>query len=229
MTTHEQIYQNQTHTYELMISKQPELSELIRGIRDYKDLDILDLGAGSGRLSSVLAKDAKSLICTDISSSMLELLEINLVEQGVVRNWTKVVADHRVIPVADNSIDVVVSGWSICYLANTDNLDWEENLKLIISELYRVLRSKGTIIIFETMGTGTETPNPPAFLANYYKALEEDYGFQHKWIRMDYKFSDVEEAKNCTEFFFGEELAKKIAENQWSTVPECAGVWWKHV
>lgn len=31
MATHEQIYQNQSDIYELMISKQPELSEVIRG------------------------------------------------------------------------------------------------------------------------------------------------------------------------------------------------------
>ncbi|MGZ9583756.1 class I SAM-dependent methyltransferase [Paenibacillus marinisediminis] len=229
MATHEQIYQNQTDTYEFMISKQPELSGVIKDICPFQGLDILDLGAGSGRLSSVLAEDAKSLICTDISSSMLELLEHKLIEQRNVRNWTTVVADHRKLPIADGSVDLVVSGWSISYLANTGNENWEDNLKLIISELYRVLRPNGTIIIFETMGTGTETPNPPEFLTKYYKALEEDYDFHQKWIRLDYRFTDVEEAKKCTEFFFGEELTKKIVDNQWSTVPECAGIWWKHL
>lgn len=229
MATHEQIYQNQSDTYEFMISKQPELSELIKKIRPYKDLNILDLGAGSGRLASVLAKDAKSLICTDLSSSMLEILDNKLTEQGIARNWTTVVADHRKLPIADQSIDLVVSGWSICYLTNIKNEKWNENLRLIISELNRVLRPNGTIIIFETMGTGTETPNPPEFLRDYYKALEDDLGFHHDWIRLDYKFRDVEEARKYTEFFFGEELVQKIIDNQWSIVPECAGIWWRNL
>jgi ubiquinone/menaquinone biosynthesis C-methylase UbiE len=228
MATHEQIYQNQTNTYEFMVSKQPELSEFINEIRPFKDLNILDLGAGSGRLASVLAKDAKSLICTDISSSMLELLENKLTDQGVAHNLTTVVADHRSLPIADKSIDLVVSGWSICYLTNTGNEKWDENLRLVISELYRVLKPNGTIIIFETMGTGTETPDPPGFLTKYYKSLEDDYGFNHNWIRLDYKFQDVEEAIKCTKFFFGEELVQKISDNQWSTVPECAGIWWRN-
>jgi len=229
MATHEQIYKNQSDIYELMISKQPELSEVIREIRTFQDLAVLDLGAGTGRLSSALAKDASSLICTDISASMLELLDQKLIEQGLVRNWTTIVADHRELPLDDTSIDLAVSGWSIGYLANTDNDNWAENLERVMSELHRVLKPHGTIIIFETMGTGTETPNPPGFLTSYYTALEEEYGFQHKWIRMDYTFSDVEEARQSTEFFFGEELGQKILDNQWSTVPECAGIWWKHI
>lgn len=229
MATHEQIYKNQSDIYELMISKQPELSEVIREIRPFQDLAVLDLGAGTGRLSSVLAKDASSLICTDNSASMLELLDQKLIEQGLERNWTTIVADHRELPLADSSIDLAVSGWSIGYLTNTGNDNWAENLEAVMSELHRVLKPNGTMIIFETMGTGTETPNPPGFLTSYYTALEEEYGFQHKWIRMDYTFSQVEEARRCTEFFFGEELGQKILDNQWSTVPECAGIWWKHL
>jgi ubiquinone/menaquinone biosynthesis C-methylase UbiE len=229
MATHEEIYRNQTDTYEFMISRQPNLAENIKEIRPFQNLDILDLGAGSGRLSRVLAEEAKSLICTDISLAMLELLEHNLMQQGIARNWTTIVSDHRELQIADRSIDLAVSGWSICYLTGSENNHWEDNLKQIISELYRVLRPAGTIIIFETMGTGTETPKPPELLTDYYRALEEDYGFHHKWIRMDYHFRDVEEARQSTEFFFGEELTKKILDNHWSIVPECAGIWWKQL
>jgi len=229
MATHEEIYLNQANTYEFMISRQPELAEVIKEIRPFQNLDILDLGAGSGRLSRVLAKEAKSLICTDISPAMLELLEHKLMQQDITRNWTTVVTDHRELPISDKSIDLAVSGWSICYLTDSVNDHWKDNLTQIISELHRVLRPDGTIIIFETMGTGTETPNPPEFLTEYYRALEEDFGFHHKWIRMDYHFRNVDEARQSTEYFFGEELTKKILDNHWSTVPECAGIWWKQL
>ncbi|WMT39592.1 class I SAM-dependent methyltransferase [Paenibacillus sp. D2_2] len=147
MATHEEIYRNQTDTYEFMISRQPDLAENIKEIRPFQNLDILDLGAGSGRLSSVIAEEAKSLICTDISSAMLELLEHKLMQQGINRNWTTIVADHRELPIADRSIDLAVSGWSICYLTGSENNHWEDNLQQIISELYRVLR-KGERLSF---------------------------------------------------------------------------------
>lgn len=225
----DEIYDKQAQAYEAMVSRQPDLSELIHRVKPYEGLDVLDLGAGSGRLSILLAADARSLICTDISQPMLDILDDKCSEALDSRNWTTMVADHRNLPVASSSVDLIVSGWSISYLADSSHEEWRENLELVMSELHRVLRPGGTILILETMGTGTETPNPPDFLTGYYAQLEQQYGFSHQWIRTDYVFDTVEEALLHTGFFFGEELTDKIIANQWSTVPECAGVWWKHV
>lgn len=93
----------------------------------------------------------------------------------------------------------------------------------------RVVRPGGTIIIFETMGTGEELPAPPQNLTPYFHALIDKYGFKHRWVRADYHFASFEEAKDGTAFFFGEEVVQKIVKNQWSIVPECAGIWWKHL
>ncbi|MGG4103096.1 class I SAM-dependent methyltransferase [Paenibacillus lautus] len=225
----DEIYDQQAKAYEAMVSRQPDLSDIIQGIRPYKGLDVLDLGAGSGRLSTLLAGDVRSLMCTDISQPMLNILDEKLFEAYDSHNWTTVVADHRNLPVDSSSVDLIVSGWSISYLTNSGEEDCHENLRLVMAELQRVLRPGGTIFIMETMGTGTETPNPPNFLTDYYARLEQEYGFSHQWIRTDYVFDTVEEALQNTGFFFGEELTNKIQANQWSTVPECAGIWWKHV
>lgn len=228
MPDHNQIYRTQADMYERLISKQPNLSDILKEVRDYRDLDVIDLGAGSGRLSSIIAAEAKSLICTDSSSAMLDLLEKKLAPLHL-NNWTTIVADHRDLPVETASIDLVVSGWSIGYLANTTNPTWQSNIKSIMSEINRILRPNGTIIIFETMGTGTEYPNPPDYMPRYYQTLEEEYGFQHRWIRADYRFSSIEEAKELTNFFFGDEMSERVVNNNWTTVPECAGIWWKEL
>jgi len=229
MSNHNQVYKSQAEAYDAMISRQPDLSEIVRKIRPYRNLDVLDLGAGSGRLATFLAPEAQTLICTDASRPMLDILHRKLTEQIFVRNWITVETDHRSLPVPDSSIDLVVSGWSICYLASSNHPEWENNLEKIFIELERILKPNGTIIIFETMGTGTERPDPPEFLTSYYSLLEMKYGFQHQWIRADYKFASVEEAVEHTEFFFGEELAARIRNNGWSNLPECAGVWWKQL
>lgn len=229
MTSHKDIYNEKSFSYEDMISRQPDLTEVIKEIKPFKGMDVLDLGAGSGRLSNFIAPEAKSLVCTDISKSMLDLLNEKLKRKNTTINWTTLVADHREIPIEDASVDLVISGWSISYLTNSSNEDGNKNLETIIKEIKRVLRPNGSIIILETLGTGTETPNPPQFLKEYYSLLECKYDFSHRWIRTDYRFSNTLEAKKNTEFFFGAELARKIDENQWSTVPECAGIWWKHL
>lgn len=227
MASHDQIYRTEADAYEAMIGRQPDLTKYISEIRPFNGLDILDMGAGSGRFTGTLAKHAKSVLCTDISESMLYHLNRKLEEQGLRRNWETLVADHRNLPIEDQSVDIVISGWSVCYLAHAGNEKWKENLAQVISEIKRVLRPGGTIIIFETMGTGTETPDPPDFLMPYFHALTEQYGFSHRWIRADYEFPSFEEARAGMEFFFGAELAEKIVRNRWSTVPECAGIWWK--
>lgn len=229
MPNHAEVYKNQAISYDDMINRQPDLAEHIKEIRSYQGLDVLDLGAGSGRLSSFIAPEASSLVCTDISESMLKRLDEKLRHNSSNHNWSTVVADHRKLPINDSSIDLAVSGWSISYLTNTDNLDWENNLEFIMSELKRVLKSSGTMIILETLGTGTETPDPPDFLKPYFSLLENKYGFSHRSIRADYQFGSTAEAKKNMEFFFGSDISKKIEEHQWSTVPECAGIWWKHL
>ncbi|MCP1311215.1 class I SAM-dependent methyltransferase [Paenibacillus tyrfis] len=227
MPNHDQIYAEQAGRYHRLISKQPELAHIVQSIKPFADLDIVDLGAGSGRLSSVLIGQARSLTATDASAAMLNVLKERIAETDRPRLRT-VVADHRELPLPDASADLIVSGWSLGYLANSNDPIWLSNLERILLEINRVLRPGGTVIIFETMGTGFETPNPPDFLLNYYAALERQYGFTHQWIRSDYTFESLSEAEELTRFFFGDELASQVVANSWTTVPECAGIWFKH-
>ncbi|NJL56820.1 hypothetical protein HC928_17975, partial [bacterium] len=79
----------------------------------------------------------------------------------------------------------------------------------MLAEMVRVTRPDGTLIILETLGTGSEIPTPPtAGLDAYYAWLEETHGFTRTWIRTDYEFASVGEAEHLTRFFFGDVLAE---------------------
>lgn len=227
MPSHRDIYQNHAEMYELLISRQPDATSVIESIRPITGLDVVDMGAGTGRLSCRLAPKAKSLVALDAYQPMLDVLAQKLDPMGLT-NWETKVADHRALPLADGSADVVVSGWSICYLGASSQETWQENVRTVLAEIRRLLRPGGTAIILETMGTGTESPNPPDFLTGYYAMLEDEFGFSHKWYRLDYRFQSVDEAESLTRFFFGDELANEVAARNLDTVPECAGVWWRH-
>ncbi|WJQ82444.1 class I SAM-dependent methyltransferase [Brevibacillus brevis] len=228
MPNHEQIYKTQAEQYDLMISRQPSLLAVVEEITPIKGQDVIDLGAGSGRLTSVLAPHAKSILALDASAAMLEVNAQQLTQAGL-SNWKTSVADHRNIPADDNTADVIVAGWTVCYLTSSEVPNNELNLEKIILEMKRVLRPGGMIVIMETMGTGYETPHPPEFLTQYYSLLENKYGFSHKWIRLDYRFADLEEAERQARFFFGNELADRVVVEKLVTLPECAGVWWLEV
>ncbi|AFC27409.1 Methyltransferase type 11 [Paenibacillus mucilaginosus 3016] len=226
MPDHEHIYRMKAHLYHRLIAAQPDLSNIMEELYPGGDLDILDLGAGSGRLTLSLLPRARSLSASDLSPAMLEELVRNVPLSCHSRLMT-IAADHRNLPLPDHSFDLIVSGWSLCYLAGSDEPEWEANLKQMMSEIDRLLRPGGTVILFETMGTGYTAPQPPPFLLEYYNQLERQYEFGHRWIRTDYTFRSPQEAEELTRFFFGDALADEVRQKGLPIVPECAGVWWK--
>jgi len=97
-----------------------------------------------------------------------------------------------------------------------------------MNEMKRILKPNGKIILFESLGTGNETPIQLEHLKDYYPWLD-GAGFQNRWIRTDYQFESIEEAIDLASFFFGEEMAEKVHERQSVILPECTGVWWKTI
>lgn len=226
MPDHTVIYNEKAKQYDLLISRQKSVYQTLEKIKPFKGLDIIDMGAGTGRLTCLLASKARSIIAFDASQAMLDVTADKLKKMNL-HNWRTQVADHQQLPVEDNSADLIVSGWSICYLGSANAQNWIQNIHQIMEEIKRVLRPGGTVVIFETMGTGTETPNPPCFLKGYYSLLENGYGFSNTVIRTDYTFSNIAEAEDLTRFFFGDELANRVVEQGLVQLPECAGVWWR--
>ena len=231
MPNHDQVYSSQADQYEKLIAREDFnkniLSTIIRTI-DLEDMDVIDLGAGTGRLTCMLAPYVKSIHAFDQSKAMLEVTAEKLRKSGL-SNWETQVADHRSIPIPDQCADMVMAGWTICYIGSSNVEDWQFNVQTVIQEMKRVLRPGGIIMILETLGTGTETPTPPSFLEKYYRFLENQYGFTMEVIRTDYRFTSIEEAEELTRFFFGDELADKVGKEKLVELPECTGIWWLSV
>ncbi|MFC3802778.1 class I SAM-dependent methyltransferase [Cohnella sp. GCM10012308] len=221
---HDEIYRSQADQYDRLIAAQPLLGSRIDAIRPLAGLDVVDLGAGSGRLTVPLAALARSVLAVDLSPAMLEVAASRLTASGA-GNWRTAVGTHLHIPAEDTSVDLVVSGWSIAYSASSDVDPDGSALAAVLNEIRRVLRPGGTVVIFETMGTGFATPNPPDFLLSYYDALERVHGFAHECFPFDYTFADAAEAEGLSRFFFGDETGDKIAASGSPIVPEFAGVW----
>jgi ubiquinone/menaquinone biosynthesis C-methylase UbiE len=227
MPDHDSIYKTQADQYDLLVSREDYEGNILRTLRSIKrleGLDVIELGAGTGRLSTMLAPLVKSMQLFDISQHMLEVAAGKLAQRGL-QNWRTHVADHRSIPAEDHSADLVISGWSICYAVVENEETRPEVLATILGEMKRVLRPGGMIMILETMGTGHHIPTPPPFLVPYYHLLRE-HGFSTQWIRTDYRFESLGEAESVSRFFFGDELADRVVRENWRTLPECTGIWW---
>lgn len=224
------IYQTEGDRYEALIAREDYQGNIVKTLDEIvrvEGLDVLDLGAGTGRLAVMLAPRTKSMQAFDMSEEMLRVCRSRLEASGL-SNWQVQVADHRSIPVPDHSADLVVSGWSVAYLCVWNPETWKDELEKWLGEMKRILKPGSFVVLFESLGTGNEIPVKLEHLKGYYPWLEKA-GFQHIWIRTDYKFESLEEAVELSSFFFGEELGTRVRKNEWVILPECTGIWWKQV
>lgn len=229
MTDHQEIYREQAAQYELLVSRedyQQNIFRALNGIVPFAGLTVAEFGAGTGRLTCMMAPVVKQVFAFDQSAHMLSVAAEKLAKDHR-SNWSVTVSDHRYMSMASNTADVAVSGWSVCYVAVDNPDNWQEELSKALAEFQRVVRPGGYLILLETLGTGHETPEPPPHLLDYYAYLEV-HGFQRNWIRTDYKFLNRPEAESSAKFFFGEEMLQKIREEEAGVIlPECTGIWWR--
>lgn len=222
MTNHfKHIYATQATQYDAMVScedYQGNLWTALRDICDFSGLTVVDVGAGTGRVTRLLAPHVKQITAVDISHHMLQ--QANLQETAV--------ADACNLPIKSSTADVAIAGWALGHSISWYPDSWQTVIGQAIESMQRVLRPTGSLILIETMGTGVETAVPPhAGLAAYYHWLENDLGFHHTTIATDYQFNSVAEAVALTQFFFGDALVDKIQQQQLTILPELTGIWWR--
>ncbi|RPJ20357.1 MAG: class I SAM-dependent methyltransferase, partial [Chloroflexi bacterium] len=228
MPDNKTVYAQHGNEYEALIAREDYQGNIPRAIGEIVNvdgLDALDLGAGTGRLTLMLAPRLKSIRAFDVSAEMLRVCRERLRASGL-SNWQVEVADHRQLPVQDHSADLIVSGWSVSYLMVWNPEAGRAELEKWLGEMERVLKGGSPVVLFESLGTGNESPIQLDQLRDFYPWLEAA-GFQKKWIRTDYRFDSLEEAEYLSRFFFGDELGDKVKRNNWVILPECTGVWWK--
>lgn len=225
----EKIYAFNAREYHEMIRVEDadaQLPALLHRLASFNGKRVIDLGTGTGRIPLLIAGEVGWIIGVDLNFPMLA-------EQKRVRDregggWPLVNADNRRLPFPAGSADVVTAGWALGHLRGWYPDDWQVQIGLILKEMERIAAPGGTLLIMETMTTGSLTPAPPnAALAEYYAWLEQDWGYSRSVIQTDYQFDSVEDAVEKTTFFFGEDLAALIRANGWARLPEWTGLWHK--
>lgn len=230
MPDNQTVYAHHGNEYEALIAREDYQGNILSALQSLTSLEnrlVLDLGAGTGRLARMLVSLVAHVHAFDIAPDMLRVCREKLTASGLT-NWTVDIADHRQLPVEDHSADLIVSGWSVSYLAVWNPDSWQTELEKALAEMKRVLKPGSLIVLFESLGTGNESPVMLDHLKDFYPWLNQA-GFQQKWIRTDYQFESLEEAEYLSRFFFGDELGDKVRQKRWVILPECTGVWWTRV
>jgi len=104
---------------------------------------VLDLGAGSGFLSLAMAPRVREVVAVDISDAMLERLQADAREAGLM-NVEVQVADLAVLECPANSIDVIVSSYALHHLTDVDK-------SALLARAHEWLRPGGRLVIADMM------------------------------------------------------------------------------
>ncbi len=211
------IYAREAARYDRLVRREDHAGNLWRALRalGVGPGAVIELGAGTGRLTRWLAAEGATVLAFDGAAAMLRLA------QAAVRGRVSFgVADNARVPVRDGVADVVIEGWSFGHWAEAGARD-------MVDEMLRVGRPGGLAVVIETLGTGVEEPAPSALLAALYAWLEAERGFTRHVVRTDYRFADAVEAADLAGFFFGPAMVERLRDGVW--LPECTGVWVRRV
>jgi len=133
---------------------------------------ILDVGAGTGRLSIRLAEKGAAVTAMDVSEEMLGVLNTKIKVKDEIpvpfatgklelAGMTIAVADAENLPFPDNSFDIVIAAFLIVHLKNP---------KIFFNEAYRVLKPNGLLAI-----TNINQKTPPELKTEKGKIIIESY------------------------------------------------------
>jgi len=227
MPTMKEIYDFHSIEYDELVTKedyQNNLKNYLLNNFDFKNKSIIELGAGTGRLTKIYAKDSKNISIYDRSSHMMDKAKLNLKEFSESIKFG--ICDNLNINEIKEKADIILEGWSFGHTAIDKFETITDTIKELIDNCKSMLNSGGTIIIIETLGTNYNKPTEtsPA-LSKLFSILENSYNFKRYVLRTDYKFDSEEDAKRVTSYFFGEKFAKNLKNAKNGIVKEYTGVW----
>lgn len=136
----------------------------ILSITNIKDKVVADLGCGTGFVSLALVNEASIVFSVDNSSNMLKQLRANALDKNY-KNLYLIKSSLDSLSLFDESVDIVFINMALHHI---------KDAKKAISEMHRVLKKDGVVIISDVMEHNGEWAREEMF--------DEWLGFSNKQI-----------------------------------------------
>jgi len=230
-TDYQRIYSEHADAYDRLVAAEDcdgHLTPALAGLLPLANARVVEVGAGTGRLTRLLVAAGAHVSASDASAAMLTVAERHLrALDASGERWSLARADADALPYRNAAADAAVAGWVFGHQTRWA-IDWQASIGACLTEMARVVRPGGVLAVLETLGTGRETPQAPdERLAAYYAWLQSTHGMTRVSLRTDYRFATAQEASETMGFFFGEAFAASVLAAGRSVVPECTGLWWR--
>ena len=120
------------------------LNETVKHIAKYQGATVLDIGAGTGNLTTVAAKAGYNTIGIEPNSKMRDIATEKYPSISFLSGT------FLSLSIDDNSVDAIINSYAFHHLTDSEK---KESIKILKSKL----RNNGTIIITDTMYDSIET------------------------------------------------------------------------
>jgi len=161
-TTYDSVAALYDETFSDIGVRKDEWNWLMKSREALEGKDVLDLGCGNGAFLNKLAPMIKSGTGCDISREMLAKARLRCQNNT---NLKFEPIDGPKLPFADNSFDTVMSVLSFRYL------DWDP----ILSEILRVLRPGGEILVVDMVASPVKWKELPKFTVDKVKQVGQRF------------------------------------------------------
>jgi len=226
------LYSNHSDLYDSLVETEDYQGHLLPALRELKSIEnstIVELGAGTGRITVQLLPYVRYIYAFDLTPAMIHIADRKLKKAGAL-NGSLAIVDSRAVPLAAKSADIALEGWSFVQIMTWHMGSWQQEVGQAIKEMLRIVRPGGIAILVETLGTGETKPNPSTRFQAAYEYFEHEWQFSSRWIRTDYCFSTMEELHQVVSPVFGESMVERTYKSEEGIIlPECTGIWWRFV
>lgn len=228
MADYQRIYDHHAAAYDALVSREDHEENLLAALREIapgEGLDVVETGAGTGRVTLLLAPFARRVRAFDRSAHMLSVARAKAAARGYAHLSFEVAA-HDALPVDEGVADLAIEGWAFGHAVGWNPSAWRAEVDANVRALTRVVRPGGVVVLIETMGTGVDAPFEGGHaLEVFHRHVIDELGFSHRCIRTDYAFESVDEAVERAGFFFGARMAERVRAKGWRVVPEFTGIY----
>jgi ubiquinone/menaquinone biosynthesis C-methylase UbiE len=226
------LYTDHANEYERLVlheDYQHELPAAIQHIQPLAGTCVAEFGAGTGRITGLLAGHVRQIYAFDLTLPMLRVAQ-NKIDKHGLKNVSLAQADSRRMPVLSSRADFAIEGWAFLQIAVWHPQDWQAQLGRALEEMQRVVRPGGKMILIETLGTGESVPKVEPFFREVYDFLETERGFTPLAVRTDYCFETMEQIQQVVLPLFGQKMLERLVSTEAGWVlPECTGLWWRQL
>jgi ubiquinone/menaquinone biosynthesis C-methylase UbiE len=223
------IFNHQASKYDRLVMAEDYQGNLIRTMNDLgllsKEAVVADLGSGTGRVAFMIASHVFHVYGVEPVAAMRQFAQAKTASTSIT-NTDFLPGEHKDLPLADGSVDLITEGWAFLRAFRTSLSNWRSEFAAIRREMLRILRPAGSVFLIETMGSFDLWKEAPDSIKPLYTYFSEEWGLMSRVIQTDYQFQDLSEAVDLGSFFFGDEIGKAIQAKGDPVVPEATIVWY---